>query len=451
MQTTSPRYDVILFDLDGTLTDPYHGITGSVKAAIDGMGLTQPDEDTLRTFIGPPLAASIKRLYNELTQEQVDHCIALYREDFTVNGIYNNRVYTGIPHLLRRLRAMGVTCIVATSKPTVFARRILEHFGLLEMFDAVVGVELDEREHDKADIVRAALPAHYRRAVMVGDRQYDMRAAKANNIDAIGVLFGYGDLAELNDSGADAVAEDVPALMRLLCGDDVATEGLFITLEGLDGSGKTTQMPMLAERLTQMGFDVVTTREPGGPPLSERIREILQDTSITGMTAETEAYLFAASRAQHVREVVAPALARGAVVISDRFVDSSAAYQGGGRELGCERVQRINEMALGACLPDLTLLFLMDPAASLLRRGSATRLDRLERAGEAFFTRVYDAFVAIQREEPDRVKFIDASQTVEQVTQEAIRLTEAAVRAHLLSVPTPNKEQADQTRNGSLD
>ncbi|MDR1599901.1 MAG: dTMP kinase [Oscillospiraceae bacterium] len=438
----SPSYDVILFDLDGTLTDSYPGVTGSVRAAIDGMGLDPPDPATLRAFMGPPLSESFKRVYGHLTQEQVDHCIALYREDFTANGIYNNRVYTGIPHLLRRLRSMDVALIVATSKPTVFARRVLEHFGLLEMFDAVIGVELDEREHDKADIVRAALPARYRRAAMVGDRHYDMRAAKANNIDAIGALYGYGGRAELVGSGADAIAEDVSALGRALCGFDAPAEGLFITLEGLDGSGKTTQMPMLAERLERMGFEVVTTREPGGLPLTERIRDLLKDTANTSMTAEAEAYLFAASRAQHVRELIAPALARGAVVISDRFTDSSVAYQGGGRELGLRRVQRINEMAVGACVPDLTLLFLMDPAASLLRRGSATRLDRLERAGEAFFTRVYDAFVAIGREEPDRVKFIDASQTVEDVTRDALGFAEAAVRAYLGSAPVGAGEGA---------
>ncbi|MDR0397012.1 MAG: dTMP kinase [Oscillospiraceae bacterium] len=437
----SPRYDAILFDLDGTLTDSYPGVTGSVIAAIEGMGLDQPDVKTLRTFIGPPLSESFKRVYTHLTSEQVEHCIALYRDDFTVNGIYNNRVYTGIPHLLRRLKSTGAALIVATSKPTVYARRVLEYFGLLEMFDAVVGVELDEREHDKADIVRAALPARYRRAAMVGDRHYDMRAAKANHIDAIGVLYGYGDRPELIGSGADAVAEDVSALSRALCGGEVSSEGLFITLEGLDGSGKTTQMPMLAERLERMGFEVVATREPGGLPLTERIRDLLKDTENSSMTAEAEAYLFAASRAQHVRELIAPALARGAVVISDRFVDSSVAYQGGGRELGVGRVQRINEMAVGACVPDLTLLFLMDPAESLLRRGSATRLDRLERAGEAFFTRVYDAFVAIGREEPDRVKFIDASQSVEEVTRDALRLTEAALRAHLDSSPRPRETE----------
>ncbi|MDR2656765.1 MAG: dTMP kinase [Oscillospiraceae bacterium] len=440
MQLTSLRYDVILFDLDGTLTDSYPGVTGSVKAAIGGMGLDQPDVEALRSFMGPPLSESFKRVYGQLTQEEVDHCIALYRDDFTVNGIYNNRVYTGIPHLLRRLKAMDVACVVATSKPTVYARRVLEYFGLLEMFDAVIGVELDEREHDKADVVRAALPAHYRRAAMVGDRHYDMRAAKANNIDAIGVLYGYGDRAELIETGADAIAEDVPALARMLCGDSAASEGLFITVEGLDGAGKTTQMPLLTKRLERMGFEVVTTREPGGTPLSELISSMLKDTASTGMAAETEAYLFAASRAQNVREVIAPALARGAVVISDRFVDSSVAYQGGGRELGLRKVQQINEMAVGVCIPDLTLLLMVDLQTALLRRGSATRLDRIERAGEAFFTRVYDAFVQIGREEPDRVKFVDASADVKSVTQEVQSLAETALRAHLLSTPAKRQE-----------
>jgi dTMP kinase len=415
-------------------------VTGSVVAAIEGMGLDQPDETTLRSFMGPPLTESFKRVYTDLTEEQVQNCVALYRDVYTVKGIYDNRVYVGIPHLLRRLRMMGVTCVVATSKPTVYARRVLEHYRLLELFDAVVGVELDERQHNKADVVRAALPAHYRRAVMVGDRHYDMKAAKANNIDAIGVLYGYGERGELIRTGADAIAEDVAGLTRMLCGDPSASEGLFITLEGVDGSGKTTQMPLLAERVAAMGFEVVTTREPGGTEISEHIGRMLKDTANAGMAAETEAYLFAASRAQHVREVIVPALARGAVVISDRFVDSSVAYQGGGRELGLRRVQQINELAVGACMPDLSLVFLVDPVTALLRRGSATRLDRLERAGEAFFTRVYDSFVAIGREEPDRVKFIDASQTVGEVTADVLRLAEEAVRAHLMSSPRSRRE-----------
>jgi dTMP kinase len=149
------------------------------------------------------------------------------------------------------------------------------------------------------------------------------------------------------------------------------------------------------------------------------------------MTPEAEAYLFAASRAQHVRSVIAPALAQGRIVLSDRFVDSSVAYQGGGRELGFERIQRLNEMAVGACVPDLVMLLMVDLKTALLRRESATRLDRIERAGEVFFQRVYNAFLMLAKAEPDRVHCVDASQPGEGVKERLFQLADAALRAHI--------------------
>jgi phosphoglycolate phosphatase len=424
------HYDAVLFDLDGTLTDSGPGIFHSIRYAIEKLGLEDLEEPVLRQFVGPPLRDSFMKFFH-MDSDRAEEAIAVYREDFATQGLFINRVYTGLPNLLRRLKAQGVYVALATSKPSVFARRILEHFGLLGLFDTVIGVPLEARDADKADIIRAALPARFHRAVMVGDRHYDVAGAKANHIDAIGVLYGYGSRAELMEAGADVIVEDVAALYQLLCGSAPQPQGLFVTIEGLDGSGKTTQLTLLAEHLYQAGWDVLCTHEPGGCPLADKMRALLLDVGSHGLTAEAEALLFAAARAQHVRETIAPALARGQVVLSDRFVDSSVAYQGGGRGLGVAPVQRINEMALGACVPDVTILFMVDAQTALLRRGSATKLDRMERAGEAFFQRVYDTFVSIARAEPDRVHCVDASQSVPEVTEAVFTIADQAVRAHL--------------------
>ena len=428
------HYDAVLFDLDGTLTDSAPGIFHSVQYTIEKLGLKPLDEATMRQFVGPPLHNSFMQHFS-MDADQAAHAMTVYREDFADRGLFINSVYVGIPNLLRRLKAQGVYLALATSKPTVYARRILEHFGLLELFDATVGTSLETQHHDKADLIRAALPARYQRAAMVGDRRFDMEAAKANHIDAIGVAFGYGSVRELSEAGADVIVERVRDLYQLLCGNVPQPQGLFISMEGIDKSGKSTQMPLLAEHLTQCGWEVVSTREPGGCALSEKIRTLLLDEGNAGMTAETEALLYAAARAQHVREVIAPALARGQIVLSDRFVDSSIAYQGGGRGLGVSKIRQINEMAVDAFWPDLTLLFLVDIQISLLRRQNATRLDRRERSGEAFFQRVYDSFVLMARQEPDRIRCVDASQSVEAVAEEVFALVDKALHAHLRTAP----------------
>ncbi|MDR1569085.1 MAG: dTMP kinase [Oscillospiraceae bacterium] len=427
---TSPRYDTVLFDLDGTITDSGPGIAQSVRHVIDTFGLEPLDDAELQKFFGPSLHESFSR-HLRLEESDIERAITVYRDEFSSRGILNNRVYKGLPNLLTLLKSQGASIILATAKPTAYARRILVNFGLIGLFDSIVGVPLDARDHDKADIVRQALPARYRRAVLVGDRHYDVRAAKANNIDSIGVTYGYGSEQEIISAGADFIARDVPALTRLLCGDAPPPQGLFITMEGLDAAGKTTQVPLLKDHLERMGWDVLDTREPGGCALSERIRELLADPDNRDMTPEAEAYLFAASRAQHVRSVIAPALAQGRIVLSDRFVDSSVAYQGGGRELGFERIQRLNEMAVGACVPDLVMLLMVDLKTALLRRESATRLDRIERAGEVFFQRVYNAFLMLAKAEPDRVHCVDASQPVEVVKERLFQLADAALRAHI--------------------
>ncbi len=205
--------------------------------------------------------------------------------------------------------------------------------------------------------------------------------------------------------------------------------GFFITLEGLEGTGKSTHGPALAERLRQRGIDVLHTREPGGTAIGERIRGVLLDEAHQEMVAETEMLLFAASRAQFVREVVRPALARGVTVLSDRYVDASLAYQGYGRGLDVAVVRWVNEVATGGLLPDLTILLDMDPAAGLARAragkgGAAGRGDRLEQEALAFYERVREGFLRLAAESPQRFAVLDASGEIAQVRRQVVETVE---------------------------
>ncbi|HEX9035918.1 MAG TPA: HAD hydrolase-like protein [Ktedonobacterales bacterium] len=212
-------YGVILFDLDGTLTDPKSGITRSVRYALEHIGVTAPDLDALTCFIGPPLRQSFTRYYG-FDAEQAQQAVAFYREYFSDQGIYENAVYPGIAGLLARLMRGGCQLAVATSKPEVYARRILEHFALDGYIAQIEGSNLDLTRSDKAEIIAevlAAYPGVDRSAiVMVGDREHDVLGARANQIDAIGVTYGYGSLAELRAAGATAFAASVDALSLLL-------------------------------------------------------------------------------------------------------------------------------------------------------------------------------------------------------------------------------------------
>lgn len=178
---------------------------------------------------------------------------------------------------------------------------------------------------------------------------------------------------------------------------------MFVTFEGADGSGKTTQAALLGERLAADGLEVVITREPGGTELGERIRELLLHAGDVSPWAE--AALFAASRAQHVDEVIRPALEHGAVVVCDRYVDSSLAYQGIARGLGLEAVLELNLAAVGGLLPELTFLLLLDPAASAARVGGAP--DRIEREDDGFHERVDAAYRELARRFPERIVVLD--------------------------------------------
>ncbi len=198
-------------------------------------------------------------------------------------------------------------------------------------------------------------------------------------------------------------------------------KGLFITFEGTEGSGKSTQISLLAERLRSMGRSVLTLREPGGTPIGEEIRHTLKHSKDNAaMTPEAELLLMNASRAQLVREAIQPALARGDIVLSDRFYDSTTAYQGHGRQLDLKMVQTIIDAAVGDTRPDLTLLLVVPHQVSyerLLARQSTLPFirDRFEEADQAFFERVARGYQAIAAAEPRRVRVIEASGTVEQI------------------------------------
>ncbi|WP_422416509.1 dTMP kinase [Pseudomonas sp. GZD-222] len=193
--------------------------------------------------------------------------------------------------------------------------------------------------------------------------------------------------------------------------------GLFITLEGPEGAGKSTNREYLAEHLRAQGVDVVLTREPGGTPLAERIRELLLAPSDEKMDADTELLLVFAARAQHLAEVIRPALARGAVVLCDRFTDATYAYQGGGRGLSLQRIATLEQFVQGDLRPDLTLVFDLPVEIGLSRAAARGRLDRFEQEGQAFFEAVRQAYLARAQAAPQQYTLIDASQSLAQVQQ----------------------------------
>lgn len=193
--------------------------------------------------------------------------------------------------------------------------------------------------------------------------------------------------------------------------------GLFITLEGPEGAGKSTNREYLAEHLRAQGVDVVLTREPGGTPLAERIRELLLAPSDEPMDADTELLLVFAARAQHLAQVIRPALERGAVVLCDRFTDATYAYQGGGRGLSVARIASLEQFVQGELRPDLTLVFDLPVEIGLSRAAARGRLDRFEQEGQAFFEAVRQAYLARASAAPQQYTLIDASQSLAQVQQ----------------------------------
>ena len=212
--------NIILFDLDGTLTDPKVGITKSVRYALRHFGIYADDLDELCKFIGPPMRKSFKEFYG-FDDEAANRATEKYRERFLEKGIYENVMYGGIDVMLKNLKASDKTLFLATSKPTEQAERVLEHFGLAEYFSFVSGAELDGERSEKWEVIQYALERNDIRdrdaCIMVGDRKYDITGAKSAGIDSVGVLYGYGGLAELSDAGADYIVKNVAELTELLC------------------------------------------------------------------------------------------------------------------------------------------------------------------------------------------------------------------------------------------
>lgn len=191
--------------------------------------------------------------------------------------------------------------------------------------------------------------------------------------------------------------------------------GLFITLEGPEGAGKSTNRDYLAERLREQGVEVLLSREPGGTPLAERIRELLLAPSDEPMAVDTELLLVFAARAQHLQQVIHPALARGCVVLCDRFTDATYAYQGGGRGLPIERIAQLEQFVQGDLRPDLTLIFDLPIEVGLARAAARGRLDRFEQEGRGFFDAVRHAYLQRAAQAPQRYHVLNAAQTLEQV------------------------------------
>lgn len=214
-------YEYILFDLDGTLTDPKEGITKSVAYALESFGIHVEDLYSLCKFIGPPLKESFM-VYYELDDAQGDQAVEKYRERFAVTGLFENKVYPGIREMLELLKEQGKTLLVATSKPSIYARQILEHFDLMKYFTFLSGSELDGTRVDKAEVITYTLQENkiqdLSKVIMIGDREHDIIGANKNGIDSIGVLYGYGCREEFEKNHASYVAKRVEELKEILLG-----------------------------------------------------------------------------------------------------------------------------------------------------------------------------------------------------------------------------------------
>lgn len=211
------------------------------------------------------------------------------------------------------------------------------------------------------------------------------------------------------------------------------TTGFFITIEGPEGAGKTTVMQDVFEQLQSEGYDLISTREPGGIRISERIREIILDNEFTEMDGRTEALLYAAARRQHLVEKIEPALAQGKIVLCDRFVDASLAYQGYARGLGIDEVLSINEFAIGKLMPDLTLYFDVDPEIGLNRiaKNDNRELNRLDVESLAFHQAVRTGYQEVVKRYPNRIQVIDASQSQEEVTNYVLNVLKKTLESRM--------------------
>ena len=210
---------VLLFDLDGTLTDPRPGIVGCIRFALDRLRVSCPSDEVLAGYIGPPLRGTFATLLDTSDADRIEEALLLYRQRFADKGLYENKIYAGVPAMLDSVGHVARAAYVATSKPAVYAERIVSHFQLGHHFRKVYGAELDGRRDDKAELLAHLLATEGvepSASVMVGDRSADIIAAKANEVRSIGVLWGYGSEEELTDAGADMLCRTPSELAQHL-------------------------------------------------------------------------------------------------------------------------------------------------------------------------------------------------------------------------------------------
>ncbi len=212
-------YKYILFDLDGTITESAPGIMNSARYALKHFGIEAPTDEKLRKFVGPPLFESFTQMFG-IPVERANEAISTYREYYAVKGIFENEVYEGVPEMLKRLVDGGYTVALATSKPEVYARKILAHFGLDCYFTEICGIPLEDEKMTKAQVIATCIEKlgspNKSQILMVGDRDYDVKGATQNGIDCMGVLFGYGDREELESAGAVMIAKSARDVDRLI-------------------------------------------------------------------------------------------------------------------------------------------------------------------------------------------------------------------------------------------
>lgn len=408
------KYDLYLFDLDGTICNSFDGIQASVSHMLKKLGIPEPSEEGYRSIIGPSFYYSMEHILH-VPETLYETALDLYRNHFSQEGYRLFSIYEGVRNVLSSIRKAGGKVALATSKPIEPTRKLLRCFGLADHFDSVNAPPEDNMQNSKEYAIGEALKMPHQRAVMIGDRNFDGVGARFHGIDFVGVSYGFGSREELLDAGALALADSAPALLELF--DIPLVEGKFISIEGMDGCGKTTQLELLQKKLKQYGFQTVLTREPGGTKISEEIRQILLSTGNTEMHPRTEALLYAASRSQHVQEWIKPNLSRGYSVLCDRFVDSSIAYQGGGRQLGQQNVRMVNDFAIDGLLPHRTIYLHMDAEKALARRAKSGKLDRLEREKVEFFLRTQAVYDKIAEENKERYILIDADDSIENIAR----------------------------------
>lgn len=412
---------IFLFDFDGTIAESGRGIMNCARYALEKLNKPVPGEDVLRRFVGPPLFTAFRDECG-LSDEESTRAVELYRERYQVVGMFEADIYPGIAPMLKALKRDGAYVAVASGKPTAYLVRIIEHFGLTPYFEKVVGADPSSHSADKASQILSALPegAKPEEAWMVGDRCFDVESAHSVGMTAVAVGYGYGSEEEFVRAGADHICMTVGDLQSLLLGGAELPRGRMISFEGTDGCGKSTQMKKLSDWYRSRGYEVVSTREPGGCPISEKLREIILSLDSTGMSAECEALLYAAARIEHVREVILPALKMGKIVLCDRFLDSSIAYQAYGRELGEDFIRQINKAASDRIMPDCTLQFDIDREAAKERLSRGEPLDRLEIEKDEFFLRVEKGYQKVAESAPERVHRIDSGRSIEEVYQDVL-------------------------------